>query len=170
MPKLEGYLRDGNTVLTIGTSTILAENLGLPVTNHLVNGSGEQLSAEEFFIPGSVVHVRVDNSNPLAYGLSERTDVSFQRTSPVLRLRPDADKYGVTQIGWFDDDDALRSGWAWGQENLFCGTAIACAKVGEGALHMFTPEILFRGQSHGTFQLLFNGIYLANATKIQLKE
>ena len=170
VPKLEGYLRDGNTVLTIGTSTILAENLGLPVTNHLVNGSGEQLSAEEFFIPGSVVHVRVDNSNPLAYGLSERTDVSFQRTSPVLRLRPDADKYGVTQIGWFDDDDALRSGWAWGQENLFGGTAIASAKVGEGALHMFTPEILFRGQSHGTFQLLFNGIYLANATKIQLKE
>ena len=56
------------------------------------------------------------------------------------------------------------------QENLFGGTAIASAKVGEGALHMFTPEILFRGQSHGTFQLLFNGIYLANATKIQLKE
>lgn len=170
VPQLDSYLKDGNTVLTIGTSTVLAENLGLPVTNHLVNGAGEPLSPEEFFIPGSVVHMRVDNSNPLAYGLNERTDVSFQRTSPVLRLRPDADKAGVTQIGWFDDDDALRSGWAWGQENLFGGTAIASAKVGDGDLHMYTPEILFRGQSHGTFQLLFNGIYLANATKVQLGE
>jgi hypothetical protein len=35
---------------------------------------------------------------------------------------------------------------------------------------MFTPEILFRGQSHSTFQLLFNGIYMANATKVQLGE
>ena len=170
VPQLDSYLRDGNTVLTIGTSTILAEKLGLPVTNHLVNGAGEPMGPEEFFIPGSVVHMRVKNSNPLAYGLNERTDISFQRTSPVLRLRPDADKEGVTQIGWFDDDDALRSGWAWGQEKLFGGTAIASAKVGDGDLHMFTPEILFRGQSHGTFQLLFNGIYLANATRVQLGE
>ena len=77
---------------------------------------------------------------------------------------PDADALGVTQIGWFDDDDALRSGWAWGQDHLFGGTAVATAKVGAGQLHLFTPEILFRGQPHGTFQLLFNGIYLATAT------
>ena len=168
VPQIERYLQEGNTVLTIGTSTILASHLGLPISNHLVDGAGDPLPTEEFFIPGSVVHARVDNSHPLAYGLNGRADVSFQRTSPVLRLRPDADKSGVTQIGWFDDDDALRSGWAWGQNNLFGGTAIASAKVGDGDLHLFTPEILFRGQAHGTFQLLFNGIYLANATKVQL--
>lgn len=170
VPHLENYLRDGNTVMTIGTSTVLAENLGLPVSNHLVDSAGDALPAEEFYAPGSILHIRVDNSNPLAYGLNERTDISFQRTTPVLRLRPDADKEGVTQIGWFDDDDALRSGWAWGQDKLFGGTAIASAKVGDGDLHMFAPEILFRGQSHSTFQLLFNGIYLANATKVQLGE
>jgi hypothetical protein len=170
VPQLADYLRDGNTVMTIGTSTILAENLGLPVTNHLVNGAGVPLGPEEFFAPGSILQIRVDTSNPLAYGLNERTDISFQRTSPVLRLRPDADKAGVTQIGWFDDDDALRSGWAWGQDKLFGGTAIASAKVGDGDLHMLAPEILFRGQAHGTFQLLFNGIYLANATQVQLGE
>ena len=170
VPQLADYLRDGNTILTIGTSTILAENLGLLVSNHLVNSAGEPLEPEEFFAPGSILQIRVDTSNPLAYGLKERTDIAFQRTSPVLRLRPNADKEGVTQIGWFDDDDALRSGWAWGQDKLYGGTAIASAKVGDGDLHMFTPEILFRGQSHGTFQLLFNGIYLANATKVQLGE
>lgn len=168
VPRLAEYLNAGNTVLTIGTSTVLAEKLGLPVTNHLVNSAGIPLKPEEFYAPGSILHIRVDPSNPLAYGMNERTDISFQRTSPVLRLKPDADKQGITQIGWFDDDDALRSGWAWGQDALFGGTAIASAKVGEGDLHLFTPEILFRGQSHGTFQLLFNGIYLANAEEVQL--
>jgi hypothetical protein len=170
VPLLADYLRDGNTLLTIGTSTILAENLGLPVANHLVNSAGEPLTPQEFFAPGSILQIRVDTSNPLAYGLNERTDIAFQRNSPVLRLRPNADKEGVTQIGWFDDDDALRSGWAWGQDKLYGGTAIASAKVGDGDLHMFTPEILFRGQSHSTFQLLFNGIYMANATEVQLGE
>lgn len=168
MPQLAAYLQAGNTVLAIGTSTILAEKLGLPVTNHLVNGTGVPLEPHEFFAPGSILQIRVDTSNPLAYGLNERTDIAFQRETPVLRLRPNADKAGVVLIGWFDDDDALRSGWAWGQNKLFGGTAIASATVGDGGLHLFTPEILFRGQSHGTFQLLFNGIYLANATKVRL--
>ena len=170
VPHLEDFLRDGNTILAIGTSTSLAENLGLPVANHLVNSAAVPLEPEEFFAPGSILQIRVDTSNPVAYGLNERTDIAFQRTSPVLRLRPNADKEGVIQIGWFDDDDALRSGWAWGQDKLYGGTAIASAKVGDGDLHMFTPEILFRGQSHSTFQLLFNGIYMANATKVQLGE
>jgi hypothetical protein len=29
---------------------------------------------------------------------------------------------------------------------------------------MFAPEITFRAQPHGTFKLLFNGIYLASDT------
>ena len=38
------------------------------------------------------------------------------------------------------------------------------APVGKGRLFLFTPEITFRGQPHGTFKFLFNGIYLAGWT------
>jgi hypothetical protein len=33
--------------------------------------------------------------------------------------------------------------------------------VGRGRLLLYTPEITFRAQPHGTFKFLFNGIYLA---------
>jgi hypothetical protein len=39
--------------------------------------------------------------------------------------------------------------------------AIAEAPVGKGSLLLYGPEIAARAQSHGTFKLLFNGIYHA---------
>jgi hypothetical protein len=32
--------------------------------------------------------------------------------------------------------------------------------VGRGTLVLLGPEVTFRGQPHGTFKFLFNGIYL----------
>ena len=41
------------------------------------------------------------------------------------------------------------------------GVVAVDAPVGKGRLFLFAPEITFRGQPHGTFKFLFNGIYLA---------
>ena len=65
---------------------------------------------------------------------------------------------GVRPIAWFDTDSPLRSGWAWGQNYLEGGVAMAEAKVGQGKLYLFGPEILFRGQPHGTFRFFFNAL------------
>ena len=35
------------------------------------------------------------------------------------------------------------------------------AKIGNGRLAMFGPQVLFRAQPHGTFKLVFNGIVQA---------
>jgi hypothetical protein len=35
------------------------------------------------------------------------------------------------------------------------------APIGKGTVYLFAPEITFRGQPHGTFKWLFNGIYSA---------
>src|SRR5262249_16560174 len=72
-----------------------------------------------------------------------------------------ADKKGLKRIAWFDGKTPLRSGWAWGQEHLDGGTAIVDARVGQGRLVAFGPQILFRGQPHGTFKFFFNGIVQA---------
>jgi hypothetical protein len=47
--------------------------------------------------------------------------------------------------------------------------AVAEARLGKGRVALFGPEITFRGQPHGTFKFLFNGIYLAGATPAKLK-
>jgi hypothetical protein len=63
-------------------------------------------------------------------------------------------------VAWFDTPAPLRSGWAFGQGYLAGGAEIVQAPIGQGRLVMFAPEITFRAQPHGTFKLLFNGIYL----------
>ena len=45
-------------------------------------------------------------------------------------------------------------------------TVAPAALSAKGKLFLFGPEILHRGQPHGTFKLFFNGIYLAGATPL----
>jgi hypothetical protein len=170
-PKLREFLEAGGTILTIGGSTSLAYNTGLPIANALMekqaDGSERALSREKFYVPGSILQVQVDNTNPLAYGMGEKLDVFFDN-SPVFRLRPEASMKDVKPVAWFDSDKPLRSGWAWGQKYLQDGVAVAEARVGRGKLFLFGPEITFRGQPHGTFKFLFNGIYYGGAELVNL--
>ncbi len=168
IPQLISFINNGGTIIAIGSSTNIAQHLNLPLSDHLVDGSGNSLPANEYFVPSSILQVRMDNTQPIAYGMNERVDVLFSR-SPVFRFKPDADKMGLTPIAWFDSDKPLRSGWAWGQHHLYGGVAIAEAEVGKGKVYLFGPEVLYRAQSHGTFKLFFNGLYLSNAKKMQLK-
>ena len=151
VPALKAFLDGGGTVVTIGTSTSLAGYLNLPITSALVvrTATGDRpLRQEESYVPGSVLRVRVDPAQPLAWGLTDATDVYFDN-SPVFRVGPDAAARGITPIAWFDSPAPLRSGWAWGQHHLDGGVAIAEAKVGKGTLYLCGPEITFRAQPHG---------------------
>jgi uncharacterized protein YigE (DUF2233 family) len=64
---------------------------------------------------------------------------------------------------WFNSEIRLRSGLAKGLHYLDGGITAFEAKIGNGKLFQFGPEITFRAQPHGTFKLLFNGIYYGNA-------
>jgi len=160
IPELKNFLNEGGTVLTIGSSTALAYHLNLPLSNHMVTGNGDPLPRDQYYVPASILQVKVDNSLHIAYGLPERLDVVFEE-SPVFRFKPESHKNGIVPVAWFDDDRPLRSGWAWGQDKLYGGVTMAEASIGKGKLYLFGPEILFRGQSHASFKFLFNGIYLS---------
>jgi hypothetical protein len=170
IPALRAFLESGGTILTIGTSTNLAQHLDLPLVSHLIekneDGKEQPLPREKFFVPGSLLEVRVDNSNPLAWGLGSKADVMFS-ASPTFKLTESSEGSGeaipsIRAVAWFDGKTPLRSGWAWGQEHLADGVAVADAKVGAGRLVLFGPQIAFRAQPHGTFKFLFNGIFAAS--------
>jgi hypothetical protein len=162
VPELKRFMEQGGTVVTIGTSTNLAYHLKLPVKNALVEktatGAERPLSGTKYFIPGSILTASFDSTQPAAWGMPAQADVNFEN-SPVFRLDSGAVSQGVKPIAWFSTDKPLRSGWAWGQAYLKDGVAAFMAPVGSGRLYAFGPEITFRGQSHGTFKLLFNELY-----------
>lgn len=167
LPQLKKFVEDGGVIVASGGATNLAYQLGLPVENHLVMKSpGEPdraLSGEEYYVPGSVLSVAVNTAAPVAQGMSAHTDVFFDN-DPVFTLKPDAEMKGVKPIAWFDSKEPLRSGWAWGQNYLESGVAALEASIGRGKVYLFGPEITFRGQPHGTFKFLFNGIYAPTQT------
>ncbi len=167
IPQLRAYMEKGNSILAIGSSTNLAYHFDVPIKTHLTGMNGNPLTQDEFWIPPSILDMKVDNSNPIAYGIDDRVNALFSR-SPVFRLMPGYEEAGVKRVAWFDKDRPLKSGWAWGQERLYQGTSIVEAKVGNGNLFLMGPEILFRAQTHGTFQFLFNGIFLSTAQKVRL--
>jgi len=156
VPQLKAFLEAGGRVVTIGSSTSLAQHLGLPVENYLAEG-GKALPQEKFYVPGSILKASFDTTAMVAKGMAAQANVFFDN-SPVFKLGPDAAAKGVKRIAWYDKSPLL-SGWAWGENYLEGGTAIAEAAVGQGTLYLFGPEIMFRAQPHGTFRLFFNTLY-----------
>ncbi|MGD0771303.1 MAG: M14 metallopeptidase family protein [Candidatus Solibacter sp.] len=172
MPQLKKFVESGGSIVTIGSSTSIAEVFGIPVTNHLVekgpDGKDRALPGEKFYIPGSLLKAHLDNTNPLAYGMPAEVDV-FYDNSPIFRMEPTAAIKKTSAVGWFSDAEPLDSGWAWGQQYLAGGTVFAEASVGEGKVFLLGPEVNFRDQPHGTFKLLFNGLYAGSAKAAELK-
>jgi hypothetical protein len=162
IPQLKQFAENGGTIITIGSSTNIAAHLDLPMSDYLVermpDGTERALGNTKFYVPGSLLEVAVDNTQPGTQGMGKRAIVMFDN-SPVMTLGPDAAAKGVRALATFDTPSPLRSGWAWGQERLQGGVAMAEAKVGKGTLYLYGPEVLFRAQPHGTFKLVLNTFF-----------
>jgi hypothetical protein len=152
--QIQAFLQQGGSVLAIGHSTRIAYPMNLPVSNALAN-----LTRRDFYVPGSLLSVRLDNTNPLAYGMPEHADFFFDN-DPAFRVGA-----GANSVAWYDSPAPLKSGWAWGQKNLEGASAVVEVPVGKGKLFLFGPEILFRSQPHGTYKLFFNAIYYGTADR-----
>ncbi len=165
MPQIKKFVENGGMVITIGSSTNIAQHLDLPISDYMVerspNGSETALGNNKFYVPGSLLEVAVDNTQPATAGFGKRAIVMFDN-SPVFKLSPDALARGVRPLMWFDSATPLRSGWAWGQNYLEGGVVAAEAKVGRGTVRLIGYEALFRGQPAGTFKMVFNGLIGVN--------
>jgi hypothetical protein len=167
-PQLREFVERGGTLIVIGDATVMADAiLGGIVRAPAGTIDGGSGARDTFYVPGSVLRVNVDNRLPLGYGFEREVDVMFE-SSPVFTVSAEA--ASVRRVAWFGDEPPLRSGWARGQQHLRGKAAVVEAEVGDGRVLLFGPEITFRGQSHGTFKFLFNGIHLSRARPVAAVE
>jgi len=162
VPRLQAFLNGGGTIIAIGSATDLGVHLQLPIANALTDSAGRALPRTRFYVPGSILGMRVDTTAALAQGMKPVTDF-FYDNAPAFRLLPSAEARGVRRIVWIDNPAPLRSGWAWGQRYLNGVTEVLQAPVGKGTIILIGPDPYFRSQPHGTFKLLFNGILNSTA-------
>jgi len=171
IPQLAAFVNDGGAILAIGGSTSIAEYLKLPVSNapmEMVKNQLQPVPPDRFYIPGSLLKAHSNTMDPIAYGVPAKLVVDFDN-SPSFTLQPDAELKGLRSVAWYDDDDLLASGWAWGAKYIDHTTAIVEAPVGKGKVVLYGPEVTFRGQPHSTFKYLFNGVLDGPATEETLK-
>ncbi len=148
------FVRGGGTLVTLdGSSDFAIEHLGLPVRNGLGQRRGMP-DAEDFYAPGSVFAVEVRPGTPLTSGMDSTAFVYFANGAAFEASAP------AEVLARFADAP-LRSGYALNQEQLAHKAALVDVKVGDGRAILFGFRPQHRGQTHGTFKLLFNALLLS---------
>lgn len=149
---LRRFVEEGGTLVCWDDSTDFAiKRFDLPVRNAL-----EGLKPTEFYCPGSILRVEVETSHPLARGLSPLTDVYFVN-SAAFEVKDETRARVVARYA-ASKDEVLRSGWLLGADRLAGRAALVEVALGRGRVVLFGFRPQHRGQTWGTFPLVFNAI------------
>jgi hypothetical protein len=147
---LRGFVEGGGRLVALDQATDFAvEHFGLPLRNVLAG-----VRREDFFIPGSLVRITVDETHTVGYGMPRETAAFFQSSRAFEVTGP-----GPEVVARYGERDLLLSGWEVGAAEHLAGR-VAAARVPVGAgdvvLIGFRPQ--FRAQPAATFPLLFNAL------------
>ncbi|HEX7943472.1 MAG TPA: M14 metallopeptidase family protein [Phenylobacterium sp.] len=157
-PQLAAFLKAGGTVIAVGDATGVGEWLKTPTTDPLTeekDGKPQPLPSTKFYVPGSVLEARIDQTTPFTFGLPERGPLFFD-SSPVFGIAEGA--RATKTLAGFDSETPLLSGWAFGQKYLKGTSAIVDTCLGGGHLLLMGTEVNQRAQSQANFKFLFNGL------------
>ena len=112
----------------------------------IVNGTERPLPREKYYVPGSILEARIDNTQPLAYGMNAARDGLLRREPGVPAACPRR-REGREAGRVVRDATPLRSGWAWGQQYLDQAVSIVDAPVGKGHVVLFGNEVALARRS-----------------------
>jgi len=155
---LREFVTSGGTLVAMDRAAELPlAAFGLPVKNVAIAAS-----EADFFVPGSILRVRVDPSNPVAYGMP-REAAAFFINSPAFEVSPPSDRVRV--VAEYPTRDLLMSGWLLGERTLAGQAAVVEASVEKGRVILLGFRTQHRGQAHGTYKLLFNAMLMAGFMK-----
>jgi hypothetical protein len=159
MDALRDFVAAGGTLIGIDhVSQALIEGLALPVRNAL-----KDKPQEEFFCPGSLLQVVVDNRHPLGYGLPREAAVLFIESMAFETSGSD-----VTTVAMYPSSNPNLSGWILGPEHLERKSALVDVRYGEGSVVLVGFRPYFRAQSRGTYKVMFNAIARAGYVEERL--
>lgn len=151
---LDAFVENGGTLVTFAQAgDLVLEDFDVPVRD-AVDG----LSGNDFWSPGSTLRMRVDNTQPLAYGMPRDALATFLAGGQVYETIAGAGSANVHRLATYVDRDVLQSGWLLGEEAIAGKAAIVSVDKGEGSILMLGFRAQHRAQTHGTFKLFFNAL------------
>jgi hypothetical protein len=153
---LKRFVAEGGTLITMGNACDLAiEKLPIPVRN-LKKG----LTRDQHFAPGAILNVEIDNQHPMAYGVSPDT-YGFYVNSPFFSLVEGFASQRTSVVARYPNTNVIASGWLKGEDLMAGRAAVVSIDLNPGRVVLFGLRPQHRAQTHATFPLLFNALYLS---------
>jgi len=156
---LRDFIADGGTLVTLGAACDFAiERWPIPVQN-VKRG----LTRDQHFGPGTIVRLQVDTTSAIGFGMPPDT-FGFYNNSPFFTIGDGFASQKVSVVARYPNIDIVGSGWLRGEEFMAGRAAIVVIEMNPGRLVLFGVRPQHRAQTHATFPLLFNALYLATSS------
>jgi hypothetical protein len=153
---LREFLAQGGTLVTLGAASDLAiERFGVPLKN-LKSG----LTRDQHFAPGTILKLEVDATQPLGYGMEAET-TGFYNNSPFFSLLEGFSSQKLNVIARYPNSGVVASGWLKGEDLMAGRAAVVSVDTNPGRIILFGLRPQHRAQTHATFPMLFNALYLS---------
>jgi hypothetical protein len=153
---LTRFVAEGGTLITLGAASDLAiDRLPLPVRD-----LKRSLRRDQHFAPGTILRIQVDTSHPIGFGMQPES-YGFYNNSPFFTLLESFTSLRPTIVARYPNQEVVASGWLRGEEQMAGRAAVVSIDLNPGRVVLFGLRPQHRGQTHATFPLLFNALYLA---------
>lgn len=153
---LQRFVSDGGTLIALGAaSDLVVDRFPVPVRNQK-----RALRRDQHFAPGTILRIQVDTSNPIGYGMSADT-YGFYNNSPFFNLVDGFNSAKASVIARYPNEDIVASGWLRGEDAMAGRAAVVEVNLRPGRIVLFGLRPQHRAQTHATFPMLFNSLYLS---------
>jgi hypothetical protein len=155
---LQRFVVDGGTLVALGgASNLVVDRFPVPVRDQK-----RALRRDQHFAPGTILRIQVDTSRPLAYGMAADT-YGFYNNSPFFTIVEGFNATKASVIARYPNQDIVASGWLRGEDVMAGRAAVVEVDMKPGRIVLFGLRPQHRGQTHATFPMLFNALYLSAA-------
>lgn len=153
---LKTFVRAGGTLVTLDRADeLVLQRFDVPVRDAL-----RGIGTDDLFIPASLLRIELDTDHPLTMGSPTEVAGKWAGGRAYEPTGFGGEAGDIRAVGrWAEDPDrVLMSGMLHGAEHLAGKGAILDVEYGSGRILMYGFRVQHRGQTHGTFKLLFNAL------------
>ena len=159
LASLKIFAEAGGTIVTLNKASGVYAKKDTPIADAL-----EGVKNTDFYVPGSILEVSVDTSNPIAFGSSPKVPIFFEQ-SPSFKVTGNAES-----IASYTSAEPLLSGWILGGQFLRGTSALAEEPLGKGRIILFGFRPQYRAQSEVTYRFFFNALLYSTSQHVVLKD
>ena len=153
---LQRFVGEGGTLIALGAaSDLVIDRFPVPVRNQK-----RALRRDQHFAPGTILRIQVDTSNPVGYGMASDT-YGFYNNSPFFTLVDGFNATRASVIARYPNEDIVASGWLRGEDAMAGRAAVVEVDLRPGRILLFGLRPQHRAQTHATFPMLCNALFLS---------